>query len=787
MSISGPILQEAQSLAEPISAAAPSGQNPASNERYQELRLEVDKENSPSGETVRWANVVTLGQEVLRTVAKDLLVAAYTTFAMYRTRGLEGLAVGLAMVDLLLEHHWDGMFPPVARLKGRGTAMRWLLEHIQGAMASYTPVVSDRAAIADLIAISRNLRGRAREKLGDHVPPFKDWTDLLESMRLALPAEAATPPASTPAVAPTPPPVAAPVAATPAAPPSPPAGATPAATPAADGRSVAAAWLEPIPGSDPAGSDATASEPYQALLAEVDKLQSPSGGTVDWPLVIRHGDEILRKQVKDMRVACHVALGRYRVDGLAGLVLGLAIVAELTDAFWETMQPPLKRIRGRLGAVRGLLDQVEPELAGLNPNPSDAPHLAPLKATTKRFQAVLRERFGDQAPVLRLLIQTIEQLEMTIAAAAPPVAAPTPPAAAPPSSPSPSPSSPPSSPSPSPSPPPPAAASTAQPAAAVAAPGAVAAAPDASKPAAVDRYLRGVGEELVKLAKAMRQAQDSDPMAYRLLRTGLWIYIAAPPPSQADGATQIPGVSDRDRSQLTTFHDNGRWAELLDLSESLLPAHRFVIDLHRYTAAALAGLGHEAARKAVLAEVGSFVARLPQVIGFKDRAGVALADDATKAWLAREVQGSGGGGAPAAAAIPIAAPVAAAPPGAEFAQVQALLSANKREDALRFISQQLAVSGAGRDKFVRRLELAEACLAAKDLLLARTLFAGLSAEVDNAGLAQWEPSLAARCFDGLARSIPRGQAAEKPAFEAAVTRLAGLDPARAGSLVARGS
>ena len=211
MPIAEVILKEAEALAAPISAAEPAGKNPAGDERYQELRVEVDKESAPTGEAVRWPRVGQLGAEILQKVAKDLLVAGYMTFGMFRARGLQGLAVGFVAVDLLFDRHWEGMFPPVARLKGRGTALRWLLEHATAGVSSYNPVPADRAAITALIEASKSLRGRARDKLGDHVPSFKEWTDLLESLRQTLPPEAEAPPEPEPAPAPAPAAVEAPV------------------------------------------------------------------------------------------------------------------------------------------------------------------------------------------------------------------------------------------------------------------------------------------------------------------------------------------------------------------------------------------------------------------------------------------------------------------------------------------------------------------------------------------------------------------------------------------------
>ncbi|HEY0134535.1 MAG TPA: type VI secretion system domain-containing protein, partial [Nannocystis sp.] len=312
----------------------------------------------------------------------------------------------------------------------------------------------------------------------------------------------------------------------------------------------------------------------------------------------------------------------------------------------------------------------------------------------------------------------------------------------------------------------------------VAAPASAAAAPtgDVANSAAVDRFLRSTGEELVKLANALRRARSADPLAYRLLRSGLWIYIAAPPPNQPDGSTGIPGLGEKDRETLAAMHANKRWPELLETSESLLSRARFALDLHRYSFDALQNLGesHEAGRLALTAEVGALLRRLPRVLALKDNEGVPLADDATRAWIEASVLPSGG---PASSSTTVVT-VAAGPPGAEAAELRALFTANKREEALRLGAAQIQQAGSGREKFLRRLDLAEAC----DPILARTLFSGLVAEVEAQRLDTWEPALAVRCYEGLARTIPRGQASDKPALDAALVRLAGLDPARAAAI-----
>ena len=54
-----------------------------------------------------------------------------------------------------------------------------------------------------------------------------------------------------------------------------------------------------------------------------------------------------------------------------------------------------------------------------------------------------------------------------------------------------------------------------------------------------------------------------------------------------------------------------------------------------------------------------------------------------------------------------------------------------------------------------------------------------------ATLDTWEPALAVRGLEGLARSIPKNQPADKPALDAALIRLASLDPTLAAIASAR--
>lgn len=313
---------------------------------------------------------------------------------------------------------------------------------------------------------------------------------------------------------------------------------------------------------------------------------------------------------------------------------------------------------------------------------------------------------------------------------------------------------------------------------------------DATASAAVDKFLRATGEELTKLAHALRRARSADPLCYRLLRTGLWIYMAGPPTVRADGNTAINGLNDRDRARLEGLMSGGKWAELLEASETLLPPNRFVLDLNRYSAEALRGLGadHALGLRGLTGELGALLGRMPAVVDLKDNAGKPLCDAATRAWLGREVLGKGGDSPAAAPAAPIvvAAPAASGIDDASVQQMKALLRGGKRDEALRLGAGRIHAATSGRGRFLRRVELAEACVDGGELALARSLYAGLAAEGERLQLDAWEPELVARCLEGQVKSLPRGQPAEKAAADAVLARLAGLDPLRAAGLIPRG-
>lgn len=765
------MVADAEVLGAAIAAGPPAGHSPAGDERYLELRMEVEKETTPSAGAVDWPKVAVLGTQVLRETAKDLFALAYLTHALQRTRGSAGLAVGILAMDLCVSRYWDTMFPPAARIKGRITPVQWFVSRVASGLASSEFGAADRPVLVAIGSALDRIKARCTEKLGEQAPSFDElmagFAELLRSLPEGLrdsevPAEVsvlsreATGTAS----------VAKPGVDIPAG--------------ASRTRELAAMWLEPIEGPRPAGIDPLPTPEFGALQREVEKVQGLTPGTVDWPRVVGLAEQVLRVHAKDLRAACYLAFAWFRVGGLDGLSRGLALVAELLDQYWADLYPPLIRERTRVAPVAWLLERVEPTLLSFTPGPSDRPGIEQLREITARFLDVVRARFAEQVPVLRPLSQAIDQLWMSVAPEiVAPAAAPTP-APREPVVVAPKPGSAVSTP----------AARGVTERAPVASPSKVdLGVADVSSASAADKYLKGVGEQMTKTALEIRKVRPVDPLGYRLLRMGAWLHIAGPLKVGLDGSIGVTGVPDRDRQLLETARAEKRWANVITMSESLFLANRFVIDLHRMTTEALRELGpeHEPAARGVILELRNFLARVPELITATDGRRRPFGDEATQAWLAKEVLL---GGASAPPLVDETAPGVEPDKGLAEAVDQALVDLrepSKRTGALKAALQWVQALPAAQTRFLRRLELAETCMEIGEWRLAVSLFIGVLHDVHEFRLNMWDPPLAARCLEGLVRAVSRAKPLgagleERRLAEETLGELTRVDPTRAAQL-----
>ncbi|MBE4748965.1 type VI secretion system protein TssA [Corallococcus sp. ZKHCc1 1396] len=496
-------------------------------------------------------------------------------------------------------------------------------------------------------------------------------------------------------------------------------------------------WLEPISQDKPSGVQAKHDPAYEAVSTEVAKLESPASDAVDWAGVVRGSGQLLQHTTKDLWLASYLAYGMYMTEGLSGALTGMVVLAEVTDQYWPTLFPDAKRLRGRANAVTWFVERMGRVLPSVKVTPADADLLGQLSEAAARLAELSRARFEGQGPAFGPLLEGVMRLRASL-----------------------------QTPEPAQAPAAPAQPAAAQPPATVAQAPASLSLPTPSaeltSPEAATDFLRNVGGSLVSAAGLVRRANTADPLAYRMLRTGLWLHLSQPPAPGANARTSLPPFPPALRERLERMATHARWAELLEEAESALVQHRFALELQRQVANALAGLGptHAGAREALVLELAALLRRMPGVMELVASDGTPLTDAATKQWLQTEVlsrvvpaPGSGVSAPPAQRVFipPLQSETPPAPGAVAGLEEEArvLFEAGKPEEALQRLQTAVNAATTGRARFVARLSLARMCANSGNLLLARTLYGWLDEECSARQLDAWEPTLAAACLEGF--------------------------------------
>lgn len=780
MSTQDAIAARARALLEPVPGADAAGTNAAYDPRFDAVRTEIGKLDSVAGGAIDWAKVASGCHELLTSVTKDFLLASQQVVALLELEQWTGLAVGLAVVEGMYTTWWDAGFPPVARARARANALDWLVARLEIDLAARAASAEHAAAVDAARASWAAIAEQAKTRLGDLAPACSGVAGMLDRVRSGMPAGggggggggAVAAPVQ-PAVATSEAPASAPAASAPtvsdsapvvaAAEPAPVQPGAPAAPadPLAEHIARAEAWLLPIPGDAPCGVEPRYENAYEAARVEISKQDSVTDNVVQWKQVHDNASSILRTKAKDVLMATYLAFASLKHAGLPAFTDGLCLLHGLLDRYWEGLWP--ERLRGRANAMAWFVDQLDRALGELKLEPKQRGEVLAMQKAVTRLAAVTRDRMGHEGPSFGTVTERIQRMLLAVPEEKRPEPPPPPPPTQTTATATPTSTSTPT---------------TTEPAAAGVT-AATAAAPASAE--AVSGYLQETGRNLISAATALREASRQDATAYRLLRIGLYLHLAGPPPTQPGGKSQIPPLAPAKRTQLQTLEANGKWEALIDECEGALPTARFCFDLHRLSHRALERLGDSfvGARQAVVAELAAALSRMPSVVDLFARDGTPLSDGDTKTWINDVVlAGSGTGGS-----------AANNEGGADddakvFAEVRGLLTGGKSGDAMRIAQAKIDASTSTRQRVQRRMSLATALLEAGQPMIARGMFAALERELREAGLFAWEPELASRCLEGFVRAI-RAAAKAGARYEQAdlvFERLCAVDPTAAGRL-----
>jgi len=476
---------------------------------------------------------------------------------------------------------------------------------------------------------------------------------------------------------------------------------------------------EPISADNPAGVQLEDDTDYDKINTEIQKIGSIHGGTVDWNEVVRAGTVILTQKSKDLAVANWLAMGLFYKQGYGGLSVGLEICINFLEKFWETMYPPLKRIRGRAAPLAWFATRMTPLVKEKVPGNDEAEAVQSSARNIEKLVQLIDEKFGDNSPtrgeshnlldLKKALLEHAMKFKIEETVAKPEVVE-KPPEERPTVVPS-------------------ATTTTAS----------TATTAEFTSVASANQYI-------LKASSYLRETKPDDPTSYKIARVIRWCPITKLPPA-TNSKTEIPGILPQLLQGFQNLLNSGEWDKLLKQSEGNFGNSPFWFDLQRFIDRAMTELGssYESARQVIREELASLVRRLPGILDLQFKNGIAFADGQTKMWIETEVMTS----------------VASAPTETKIvadtgktgdtlkesinevvAEARKIAAGGKLNGAISLLKEHLVTSALHREQFLWKLNMAKLCLEAGNAKLALPQLESLDEEVSQFSLEQWEPELA---------------------------------------------
>lgn len=512
----------------------------------------------------------------------------------------------------------------------------------------------------------------------------------------------------------------------------------------------------PVRPDAPVGDPVRYDEAFERLQAQLDRSGSLTGEETEWRTVTELAGEILKSKSKDLLVLTYFTLGVFEVDGYKGLAAAFEGYIEFLKTFWDSCFPKVKPPQGRLNAVQYLSDRLMPliELKGgtakKEPGVGDKEAVHACTAKIEELDKVVAEKFTGmpESPNLMPMIRAFQALRSKVGPLVDPAKA------------------------------------AAEAAAAAAKAAGAPTEEGAPRPAASGGGVVGsfaspaqAMDQVKRIARYLLEQDNKDARAYRLSRMALLGAMVEPKDRF------VPPVPPNVRTVLENLAGAGDWQPLLTQAENQFLQTPLWLDLQRFVATALNGMGpmYTAAKQAVILETVALQNRLPGLFDLCFKDGKPFADAATKAWLvdARTEIGAGAAGGGGSNGDRLSSAIG---------EARKLLTDAKPGDAVSRIAAEMDGSSSRREQFRAQLALARFFMDMNKPALAESLLEGLNAQVAQYNVEEWEPALAAETlqylFDCLCKNRPRPTPEDLRHRADIFGRLCRLNPAAALKLEA---
>ena len=143
---------------QPISQAAPAGDNVRLEPLFEQIEAEIAKLDSLTNDApVEWDLMINWCRDILREQSKDILVACYLARALCEANLLQGLITGTLIQLELAKNFWDNGFPPQKRARGRAAAYNWWIEQCAPLLDKFQFNIGHLANVQLLLALLQAL------------------------------------------------------------------------------------------------------------------------------------------------------------------------------------------------------------------------------------------------------------------------------------------------------------------------------------------------------------------------------------------------------------------------------------------------------------------------------------------------------------------------------------------------------------------------------------------------------------------------------------------------------
>lgn len=527
---------------------------------------------------------------------------------------------------------------------------------------------------------------------------------------------------------------------------------------------VAELGCTPIAGVSPAGEDIRYDQLFETIQTEVDIKPSAGSGGTNWNRVIETASTILETRSKDILVASYLAVALLHTKGVPdGLLEGVTMLKGMVEQFWDTLFPPLKRMRGRAQAIGWWLEKTMDYLGNTEVQEIPAPQQQELIAVADALFDLISDKCPD-APSLRQVLEYAKSLPVEGGETPEAVYAQS---------------------------------SEEQPPPSVLTSAASAKPPQQQQMAQqsdtlfsaatiadmdqANRLLSSVIEKNYLLVDFMLSIPTVQPSWYRLNLLSAWFDIQKLPPV-TDRKTLIPAPDRQTANSLAAMKGAANWNGVIKSACFVIRRCPFWLDMNRYTAEALNALGepYHGARQAIEKESLLFIQRFEGVSGYTFNDGTPFADPQTETWLSS----LGGEASATTLAVTDQGDDVAIRVAEGFDRCRELFVNGKQGEGLTAMHEQLLASGSARERYLWRLSLVRLLSLSGMEKLALPHLNELMKDYDLYHLEEWDPAMALNVL----RTVWNGlrtqddQESKKRADEI-LSRISMLSPSEAFNLV----